>query len=614
MSGVTRVICSAGLRRDPRRGLLGRFHVVTLIAAATAALAVPAPALGVRSWQAPVTLFGPSPYTPRADLAVEPNGTAVVVGEGGGSLGQEIGATFRPADGGFGTARPIGRGSDPHVAIDATGDAVAVWVDGSSRIQAALRPGGGSFAAPQTVSAAGQTAGEPRVAIDSAGDALAVWQRGVYDYHSGFCQSHIEAAWRPAGGSFGPPQTISGGVASAVHPEVAVNAEGTAVAVWESSDVPSCYGDYVQAASSAAGGSFGAAQRLSPSGQFANEAQVAVDPLGDAIAVWSRFDGTHTRLDAAIEPAGGSFGPAQTISAVGEDVAGPRVATDGQGDATVVWWSIDQAIKSAVRPAGGGFGPPEAIPGGSSGSDVNLPQLAVNAAGDAVALWSQGVFGSTVQAAVRPAGGSFGAAQAISGSSGSVGFYRVGIDSQANALAVWTRTEGNCSFVQAAAYGTSLGTPSPTPGCPPVAAPPPVAGAASPPPTLTRLRLRPNRFRAATRGGSVASRVGTRVGYTLSEPAVVRFGIDRVKPGRRVRGRCRRATARNRTRPRCTRYVRLRGSFTHRGHTGRNGFTFRGRLRHRRLRPGSYRLSARATDFAGRRSQVKRRRFWIMAR
>jgi subtilisin-like proprotein convertase family protein len=141
----------------------------------------------------------------------------------------------------------------------------------------------------------------------------------------------------------------------------------------------------------------------------------------------------------------------------------------------------------------------------------------------------------------------------------------------------------------------------------------------APPPDLTRpvlsgLALRPRAFRAARRGSAIARRIGSRVGYRLSEAATVRFRVDRTARGRRVRGRCVPATRRNAGRRRCTRFVRLRREFSHRGRAGANRFRFTGRLGGRRLRPRAYRLVAVATDAAGNRSARRFARFRITRR
>jgi glycerophosphoryl diester phosphodiesterase len=141
--------------------------------------------------------------------------------------------------------------------------------------------------------------------------------------------------------------------------------------------------------------------------------------------------------------------------------------------------------------------------------------------------------------------------------------------------------------------------------------------------TLRGLRLSRHRFRSARRGRAVAPRgrrlgrrVGTRVRYRLGSPATVTFRVQRARRarGRLVGGRCVRRTRGNAGRRRCIRYRTLRGKFTHRGGEGVNRFRWTGRLRGRRLRPGRYRLLARARSDAGARSKQTRAGFRIVRR
>lgn len=106
------------------------------------------------------------------------------------------------------------------------------------------------------------------------------------------------------------------------------------------------------------------------------------------------------------------------------------------------------------------------------------------------------------------------------------------------------------------------------------------------------------------------SRRGTAVRFGLSGPASVRFRIDRRLAGRRVGGRCRRATRRNRDGRRCSLYAKV-GSFSRPGTAGANRIPFSGKIGTRALRPGSYRLSITAIGANGARSAVKRIRFRV---
>jgi hypothetical protein len=123
-------------------------------------------------------------------------------------------------------------------------------------------------------------------------------------------------------------------------------------------------------------------------------------------------------------------------------------------------------------------------------------------------------------------------------------------------------------------------------------------------------------FAAAQRGGSVAARakVGTTVRYRLSEAATVTFTVERQSAGRRSGRGCVKPNRTNRRARRCTRYVKVRGSFTHAGRAGANSFKFTGRLRGRKLSPARYRLVAVARDAAGNVSAARRSNFRIVRR
>jgi hypothetical protein len=136
-------------------------------------------------------------------------------------------------------------------------------------------------------------------------------------------------------------------------------------------------------------------------------------------------------------------------------------------------------------------------------------------------------------------------------------------------------------------------------------------------PNVRSLVFSASAFAALGHGGSIARKrppLGTRISYTLSEPATLRFAVQRARAGRKVSGRCKAVTRRNRKRARCTRFATLRGSFTHSGQTGTNSFRFSGRLRGKKLRPGHYRLVVVATDAARNKSKPKRAKFRVVLR
>jgi hypothetical protein len=151
--------------------------------------------------------------------------------------------------------------------------------------------------------------------------------------------------------------------------------------------------------------------------------------------------------------------------------------------------------------------------------------------------------------------------------------------------------------------------PAPEPPAPP---PPPPATRPAPPvrdsvaPQLTGVAFTNRRFRTRRRrarsAGRKRARVGTKVAYTLSEPAVVRLAFKR-----RARVRC----AAPKTKQACYRW-RDAGALRHLSGAGAAKLRFRGKVGRKSLRPGSYRAWVRAVDAAGNRSKATRLAFVVV--
>lgn len=146
------------------------------------------------------------------------------------------------------------------------------------------------------------------------------------------------------------------------------------------------------------------------------------------------------------------------------------------------------------------------------------------------------------------------------------------------------------------------------------ATPSPPPTPAQPAPAISKLKLRPSKFRAAKSGASVARKrsrapIGTTVSYTLSSDATVAFTVERARKGRRRKGKCVKQRARL-SGKRCTRYVKVRGGFSVAGRSGANKFRFTGRISDRKLTRGTYRLVARPSA-AGKQGTAIRARFKI---
>ena len=178
---------------------------------------------------------------------------------------------------------------------------------------------------------------------------------------------------------------------------------------------------------------------------------MAVDGRGNAITVWSRFNSTNFIVQAAVRAAGGAFGAPQDLSAAGRDAGFPQVAVDGRGDAIAVWSRFDgtnfitqAAARVAARAAAGATSPLNGVAAERAGTLRRRPGRAQprrwrRRAGRRDRVWRRFDAGTNavVQAAARVAasrhrrrftpkrGGSFGAPQDLSTAGQSASFSEV---------------------------------------------------------------------------------------------------------------------------------------------------------------------------------------------
>jgi hypothetical protein len=193
---------------------------------------------------------------------------------------------------------------------------------------------------------------------------------------------------------------------------------------------------------------------------------LVIDQEGGAIAAWVEYTGAPNnpragpqRLFAAYAPPGGAFGPPQLLDVADLTLSVPGLAVDAGGNAVAIW-TRNAEIRVAFRPAGSEFGAHQTLSSAPSAG----PQVAMNASGEAIAVWheSDGPGSGHFEAAFRPAGGSFGPGQAL----GAAGFggasrLRAAINDAGETVVVWPRdTTGNDElYATITPPGASVGAP-----------------------------------------------------------------------------------------------------------------------------------------------------------
>ena len=431
-------------------------HFIFLIATGLVGVALVAPPAGAAPTWRPVTnLFadlsaaGGSAFTPA--IGVDAAGNATVVWSRSNGTQYVVQASYRPVGGTWSAPVDLAGGRmivDPQVVVDRAGNATAIWrrvETDRSVVQTTSRPAGGAWSTPVDLST--DTSVDysqrdvPQLAVDPAGAVTATWSR--FEAAPGQpWRFTAQSSTRATDGTWSTPVDLSPAGSPAKTTDVAVDPAGNATAVWVA-------GSTVQAASRPAGGTWGTpAQLSSTAGPRANP-RVVVDPTGTATAAWGSFAGGVYGVQTASRALGGPW-TAPLDLARGEVFDTPAIAVDRRGTTTAVWQQHDGSgwiVTSASRTAGDPWSTPVEL--STPERDSWDPQVAIDPAGDATALWSRAEDdGRVVEAARRPAGGEWSEPIDLS-PRGEAWNPQVAIDSAGNATAAWSRKDGTSWIVQA---------------------------------------------------------------------------------------------------------------------------------------------------------------------
>ena len=371
----------------------------------------------------------------------------------------------------------------PQIAVDAVGNVVAVWpqYDGVRHLIWANRYVVGSgWGTAELIETNPGDASDSQVAVDPAGEAIAVWQltNGLGSYFPGY---DIYANRYVHGVGWGTPTLLETDDSTALSPQIAVDASGNGIAVWQQAngtqDPPTQFN--IWARRYAAGVGWGAPTLLETNGGDDTRPQIDIDPAGNAIVVWEQYDGiANSSALASIHAnrylAGVGWGTDTVLTT--EAAAGPQVAMDSQGNAFAVW---DQYGAGGTTRAdiyadrftvGSGWGAPTAVE--ASADDSMYPEIAADSMGNAMAVWTQAVRHGTTDGPYQiyssrfVVGTGWGTASPVENNGSSYASYtvhpQVAVDPMGNAVAVWSAYDSPRIHVYANRFvpGTGWGTPT----------------------------------------------------------------------------------------------------------------------------------------------------------
>ena len=419
-------------------------------------------------------------FTPSTPLLYNTTYTATaaagVADLAGNPLRAEVNWTFTTSEM-SGSANVISSGTDSasgaQLSMDASGTAVAVWVQGNGIWSNRYVPGTGWGAATAISSGTGG-AEVPQVAMGGSGTATAVWRQWDGAEYSIYANRYLPGTGWGTATIIERGEGQAGGVTkssiSLGGPQVGMDTSGNAIAVWPQWDG----GAWSIYANRYAPGIGWGTEALIESGlNNTYDPKMAMDRTGTAIAVWRDVKEGSSGPGGSVyanryEPGIGWGIVTRMDNALGYAL-GPDVALGGSGDAIAVWNQVNpnpswNGICARRYEPGRGWGTETVVAEGGGPHYVTLPRVALAGAGIAV-VWEEGIIygggGYSIPYETRSIGVSnympltgWMAPALISSTEWYTDSAQVAMGSNGNALAVWRRRDGYTIYANRYVSGT----------------------------------------------------------------------------------------------------------------------------------------------------------------
>jgi hypothetical protein len=343
-----------------------------------------------------------------------------------------------------------GDASSPQIAIDSKGDAIAIWQQADSSGTVSIYANRFSaitdnWANPVLVETGAQDSFNPKVVLDASGNALAVWQQldGLRTSIWANRFTHTSSTWGVA------QQIEENNDGDATSPQIAVNPSGNAIAVWEQRDSTGLPSIWANGFTPSIG--WGRAVPIETGIGSAEAPQVAIDASSNVVAVWQQSDGIQMNIWANRFTTSGRWASAVLI---GTNDSGnaitPQVAFDGIGNAMAVW-NQHNGIGSTIHfnrlsASSNTWGQALPIDINTNLGNASHPQVSFNANGLGFVVWQQSESTNTVVGHSRfvPNSG-WGRAFILGGTTNNVTNARaaqIAINASGDAMAVWQQSDG----------------------------------------------------------------------------------------------------------------------------------------------------------------------------
>lgn len=333
-----------------------------------------------------------------------------------------------------------GSAHNTRLALNRQGAGMVVWehVDGST-VEVHARAVSINHGHGATTSLGTGIAAFPDVAVDEQGRALAVWVQGASPVNQIWARSYDpDTGWGTAQMMSRPQDTL------VAQPRAAINEAGVMAVVWMQT-VDVTYQVHARRFSPTQGWS--SAVRLDSAPDHARTPQVSLDAEGRLLSTWYQPDGAG-RLELWANHIGPDGAPATALQI--DQRAGwsdqPVLARLGDGSTLAVWRQTSEALFQGIGLNRFQPGLGWATTTSASGADVSIarsPYLAPWGAAHAVTAWVQSTGNLTEVWANRIQQGQPGQPQALqAGQTLAQDDVRIGADELGNAIGMWTVRDG----------------------------------------------------------------------------------------------------------------------------------------------------------------------------
>lgn len=268
---------------------------------------------------------------------------------------------------------------NPQIAINNNGQAFAIWEEikgGEVLKNIYARNYSNDFWGPASNLSSGFYSEYPQIAIDNQGNALAIWLQ-----NAGYICTR-----RYSNESWSARQLLSPYSAGGSKPQIDMNSSGTGIAIWHQWDTdPSIYNIYCRLYT----GIWEASTNLNNTiTMSATTPQVAINDNGIAMAIWAENNSgiynTFTRTYSS-----GVWLSAENLNYMTTStISNPQIALDNNNNAIAIWVEQNVGIYNIYtrRYSGGSWGSPENL-NYIATSTASSPQIAMDNNGNAIAVW-----------------------------------------------------------------------------------------------------------------------------------------------------------------------------------------------------------------------------------